>query len=377
MRTIVVQRLGGPDVLAVEDRPTPEPGEGQLLVDVAAAGVNFMDIYQREGKGYALDPPFPLGQEGAGTVTAVGPGVTTVAVGERVAWASAQGSYAEQALVPADRAIAVPAGVDLQVAAAALLQGMTAHYLAASAYPVRAGDVAVVHAAAGGVGLLLTQLVKSRGGVVVATTSDAEKGELARQAGVERGLADPVVHNRGADPGGDVRHGRGQVVVTDDAVRPGLAGQLALLRVGGGSHDHATAGLHQLGEQQTDAAGRGVHDCDVPGPHRVGAGGQVVRGHPLQQRRGRYLQVDAGRYRDRAVRRHQRLLGVAALRRCPGHPFADRHSGHPRTDRRDRAGTFLPERERRVQRVALALPLVDVHKAVSYTHLPLPTKGIG
>jgi len=183
MRTIVVQRLGGPDVLAVEDRPTPEPGEGQLLVDVAAAGVNFMDIYQREGKGYALDPPFPLGQEGAGTVTAVGPGVTTVAVGERVAWASAQGSYAEQALVPADRAIAVPAGVDLQVAAAALLQGMTAHYLAASTYPVGAGDVAVVHAAAGGVGLLLTQLVKSRGGVVVATTSDAEKGELARQAG--------------------------------------------------------------------------------------------------------------------------------------------------------------------------------------------------
>src|SRR5664279_3677888 len=100
---------------------------------------------------------------------------------------------------------------------------MTAHYLAASTYPVGAGDVAVVHAAAGGVGLLLTQLVKSRGGVVVATTSDAEKGELARQAGVERGLADSVVHNRGADPGGDVRHGRGQVVVPDDAVRPGLA----------------------------------------------------------------------------------------------------------------------------------------------------------
>jgi len=186
MRTIVVQRLGGPDVLAVKDRPTPEPGEGQLLVDVAAAGVNFMDIYQREGKGYALDPPFPLGQEGAGTVTAVGPGVTTVAVGDRVAWASAQGSYAEQALVPADRAIAVPAGVDLQVAAAALLQGMTAHYLAVSTYPVGAGDVAVVHAAAGGVGLLLTQLVKSRGGVVVATTSDAKKGELARQAGADR-----------------------------------------------------------------------------------------------------------------------------------------------------------------------------------------------
>src|SRR5450756_2042389 len=183
MRTIVVQRLGGPDVLAVEDRPTPEPGEGQLLVDVAAAGVKCMEIERGEGKGYACGPPFPLGQEGAGTVTAVGPGVTTVAVGERVAWASAQGSYAEQALVPADRAIAVPAGVDLQVAAAALLQGMTAHYLAASTYPVGAGDVAVVHAAAGGVGLLLTQLVKSRGGVVVATTSDADKGELARQVG--------------------------------------------------------------------------------------------------------------------------------------------------------------------------------------------------
>jgi len=226
MRTIVVQRLGGPDVLAVKDRPTPEPGEGQLLVDVAAAGVNFMDIYQREGKGYALDPPFPLGQEGAGTVTAVGPGVTTVAVGDRVAWASAQGSYAEQALVPADRAIAVPAGVDLQVAAAALLQGMTAHYLAVSTYPVGAGDVAVVHAAAGGVGLLLTQLVKSRGGVVVATTSDAEKGELARQAG-----ADHVIrYDDLAATVADITGRTGAAVVYDGVGQATFDASLAALR---------------------------------------------------------------------------------------------------------------------------------------------------
>jgi len=186
MRVVVAERLGGPEVLSVTDRPAPEPGPGEVLVDVAAAGVNFMDIYQREGIGnYRREPPFALGAEGAGTVTAVGEGVTGLSAGDRVAWASAPGSYAEQVVLPVSRAVPVPAGVSLDVAAAVILQGLTAHYLASSTYPVRNGDVTVVHAAAGGVGLLLTQIVKRRGGIVVATTSGGPKEALARAAGAD------------------------------------------------------------------------------------------------------------------------------------------------------------------------------------------------
>jgi NADPH2:quinone reductase len=145
-----------------------------------------MDIYQREGVGgYRPALPYVPGAEGAGTVTAVGDGVTGLAVGDLVAWAGPGGSYAEQVVLPADRAVRVPAGIGAQVAAAAILQGMTAHYLVTSTYPVREGDVTVVHAAAGGVGLLLTQMVKLRGGIVVATTSGGEKDDLARSAGAD------------------------------------------------------------------------------------------------------------------------------------------------------------------------------------------------
>lgn len=185
MRAVVVEQPGGPEVMRVTDRPEPSPGEGQLVVDVAAAGVNFIDIYQREGR-YQLPTPFGLGREGAGTVRAVGAGVEGFAVGDRVAWSQAQGSYAEQVAVPAGEAVLVPDGVELQTAAAVMLQGLTAHYLSHSTYAVGAGDVVVVHAAAGGVGLLLTQLVKRLGGVVVATVSNPEKAELARAAGADR-----------------------------------------------------------------------------------------------------------------------------------------------------------------------------------------------
>jgi NADPH:quinone reductase len=186
MRVVVAERQGGPEVLSVTERPAPQPGPGEVLVEVAAAGVNFMDIYQREGIGnYRREPPFALGAEGAGTVTAVGEGVTGLSAGDRVAWASAPGSYAEQVVLPASRAVPVPAGVSLDVAAAVILQGLTAHYLASSTHPVRNGDVTVVHAAAGGVGLLLTQMVKRRGGIVVATTSGGPKEALARAAGAD------------------------------------------------------------------------------------------------------------------------------------------------------------------------------------------------
>ncbi len=186
MRAIVISQNGGPEVLTVGDQDSPKPGPGELVVDVAAAGVNFMDIYQRQGlPPYGGGLPVVPGGEGAGTVAATGSGVTGFAPGDRVAWAGVGASYAEQVIVPAERAVAVPDGVDLQTAAAVMLQGMTAHYLCYSLYPVAKGDPVVVHAAAGGVGLLLTQLVKQRGGVVVATTSTKEKAELARQAGAD------------------------------------------------------------------------------------------------------------------------------------------------------------------------------------------------
>lgn len=186
MRAVLVTSHGGPEVLEVAERDTPAPGPRDVLVDVAAAGVNFSDIYSREGRPpYAHEVPYVLGAEGAGRVSAVGGEVAGIAVGDMVAWTGVPGSYAEQVLVPADRAVPVPDGVDPETAAAVLLQGCTAHYLACSTWPISDGDVAVVHAAAGGVGLLLTQIVRLRGGTVIATTSGGEKADLAREAGAQ------------------------------------------------------------------------------------------------------------------------------------------------------------------------------------------------
>jgi NADPH2:quinone reductase len=187
MRAVIGSQHGGPEVLQIGEVAPPEPGPGQLLVDVAAAGVNYMDIYQREGRPpYASATlPYVPGAEGAGTVAAVGPGVSDFAVGDRVAWTQVPGSYAEQVAVPAALAVPVPEGMDLSVAAAVMLQGMTAHYLCHSTYPVAQGDPVVVHAAAGGVGLLLTQMIAMRGGVSIATTSTTDKAALAQQAGAD------------------------------------------------------------------------------------------------------------------------------------------------------------------------------------------------
>jgi NADPH2:quinone reductase len=201
-----------------------------VVVEVAAAGVNYMDIYQREGVGnYRTDPPFVPGAEGAGTVAAVGEGVTNLTVGDRVAWAGSGNSYAEQVALPAHRVVLVPDGVGLQVAAAAILQGMTAHYLVTSTFPVREGDVAVVHAAAGGVGLLLTQMVKRRGGIVEATTSGGEKAELALGAG-----ADHVVgYDRFRDIVDGATDGAGAHVVYDGVGKDTFDESLAALRLRG------------------------------------------------------------------------------------------------------------------------------------------------
>ena len=182
MRAMQVRQTGGPEVLEVVDLDAPAPGPGEVLVEVAAAGVNYIDTYQRAGI-YPMPLPYVAGMEGAGRVTALGEGVDGVAVGDRIAWSETQGSYAEQVAVPWEKAVPVPDGVTDDVAVGALLQGMTAHFLVTDTIPLRGGETVLVHAAAGGVGLLLTQLAAARGARVIATVSTPAKEELARGAG--------------------------------------------------------------------------------------------------------------------------------------------------------------------------------------------------
>ena len=184
MKAVFVEQPGGPENLKYADLPKPAPGPGQALVKIAAAGVNFIDIYFRTGL-YKADPPIMLGNEGAGIVEAVGAGVTEVAAGDRVAYAMARGSYAEYAVVPGWQLVKIPAGVDFTTAAAAMLQGMTAHYLTHSTYPLKAGESCLIHAAAGGMGLLLVQMAKMLGARVIGTVGTEEKAKLARQAGAD------------------------------------------------------------------------------------------------------------------------------------------------------------------------------------------------
>ena len=184
MKSIQVNVPGGPENLQLVDIPTPRPGPGQALVRLAASGVNFIDIYFRTGL-YKADLPIAIGSEGAGTVEAVGEGVTEVAPGDRVAYAMARGSYAEYAVVPGAQLVKIPAHLDFQRAAAAMLQGMTAHYLTHSTFALKAGDICLVHAAAGGAGGLIVQMAKNLGARVLGTVSTAEKAQIARDAGAD------------------------------------------------------------------------------------------------------------------------------------------------------------------------------------------------
>jgi NADPH2:quinone reductase len=184
MKTVRVHEFGGLEALKIENVEKPEPGEGQARVKVEASGVNFIDIYHRIGR-YPGKPPITLGQEGGGVVDAVGPNVTDVKVGDRVVYASAQGSYAEYAIVPAWYLVPVPNEVDIQLATAVMEQGLTAHYLTHSTYPLKQGETALVHAASGGVGHLLVQIAKLRGARVIGTVSTEEKAALAREAGAD------------------------------------------------------------------------------------------------------------------------------------------------------------------------------------------------
>ena len=185
MKAIRIHSLGGPEVLKLEEVPDPEPGEGQAVVRVEAAGLNYVDVYFRTGLYKTAALPFIPGQEAAGTVAAVGPGVTAVAVGDRVAYTGVPGTYAELAVAPAARLVKIPEGITTRQAAAAMLQGITAHYLATSTYPLKPGDVCIVHAAAGGVGQLLCQIAKLRGARVFGTVSTEEKARIAREAGAD------------------------------------------------------------------------------------------------------------------------------------------------------------------------------------------------
>lgn len=226
MKAVRFHEFGGHGVLRREDVPEPVPGEGEILVRLAACGVNFIDTYQRSGA-YNVPLPHIAGQEGAGEVVALGAGAESVAVGDRVAYTGVGASYAEFVVVPAARAVKLPDGIDAATAAAVLLQGMTAHYLAVSTFPLQPGRACLVHAAAGGVGLLLTQIAKMRGARVIGTAGSEAKAELARGAG-----ADEVILYREMDFAAEVKRltdGAGVQVVYDSVGKDTFDGSLDCL----------------------------------------------------------------------------------------------------------------------------------------------------
>jgi NADPH2:quinone reductase len=225
---MVFEQNGGPEVLEYKEVRDPTPGDGQVLVRVEAAGVNFRDVYEREGHGYGSEPPAVIGVEGAGTV---------VDSGERVAWIAVPGSYAELVAADRDRLVAVPDDVSSEVAAAAALQGITAHYLAFDSYPIEAGDWVVVHAAAGGVGLLLTQIAKLRGGRVIATTSTEEKASLAREAGADEAIG----YDEFAERVREITGGQGAAAVFDGVGRATFLEGLSALRPTGRMINYGSA----------------------------------------------------------------------------------------------------------------------------------------
>ena len=227
MKAIQIKQTGGPEVLEYVDLPTPEPKPNEAVVKIAASGVNFIDTYQREGR-YKLPLPFIAGQEGAGVVGAVGAEVKSVKSGDRVAFCGVQGSYAEYAAVPTDRLVPIPKGVNDREAAAAILQGMTAHYLVHDSFPLKRGQTALIHAAAGGVGLLFVQMAHNIGARVIGTVSTEEKAKLARDAG-----ADEIIFYTQTDFEAETKRligGKGVDVVYDSVGKTTFEKGLNLLR---------------------------------------------------------------------------------------------------------------------------------------------------
>jgi NADPH2:quinone reductase len=238
MRAVVFERNGGPEVLEAKDMPAPTPGEGEVLVDVEAVGVNYRDVYERQGGGYGSPPPAIIGVEGAGRIRDTG---------ERVAWVAVPGSYAEQVAASRDTLVPVPDGVSTEVAAAGLLQGMTAYYLATDSYPIHPGDWVLVHAAAGGVGLLLTQIAKVHGGRVIGTTSSEEKARLAREAGADEVIGYDGFAERAKEISGGgvaaVYDGIGKATFLEGFKALGPAGRMILYGAASGRPDPIDPGM--------------------------------------------------------------------------------------------------------------------------------------
>ena len=254
MQVIQVRAYGGPEVLTPTELATPEPGAGEVRVDLVATGVNFIEIYQRAGD-YPVALPYVPGAEGAGTVSAVGPGVDSVRVGDRVASVDIPGSYAEQALVAADRVVPLPDSITPESAAAALLQGLTAHYLLFDTYPVRPGVVVLVHAAAGGMGLLLTQLATKLGAQVIGTVSTPDKEALARQAGATEVIR--YTESNVVDEVKRITGGVGVAVAYDGVGKDTFESSLASLRLRGTLvlYGAASGAVPALDPQRLQAAG--------------------------------------------------------------------------------------------------------------------------
>jgi NADPH2:quinone reductase len=316
---IVVRATGGPEVLELDKVDAPTPGAGQLVVSIAAAGVNFIDVYHRRGV-YPVSPPFTPGSEGAGTVVAVGQDVTGFAEGDHVAWTTAPGSYAQQVVVPADAAYKVPDGVEDEVAAAAMLQGLTAHYLVTSTYAVKPGDTVLVHAAAGGVGLLLVQLAKYRGGKVIGTVSTPEKEALAREAGADEVIR--YTETDFADAVADLTNGVGVAAVYDGVGRTTFDGSLKSL---------ARRGVLAL---------FGASSGPVPpvDPQRLNAGGSVFLTRPT-------LAHHIATPEEFQWRSDELFSAIAAGRvsvRIGGrYPLADAHKAHEDLESRRTTGKLL------------------------------------
>lgn len=227
MKAIQISEIGAPDVLQVRDIEQPQPASGQVLIHVRAIGVNFIDVYFREGR-YKSALPFIPGQEGAGVVVELGDGVHNVKIGDRVAWCGVQGAYAQFVAVPSARLVRIPEAIDYNEAAAALLQGMTAHYLTHSTHPIKQGDTALVHAGAGGVGLLLTQIAKMLGARVIATVSTPEKAALSLAAGADHVIE--YTHEDFVEETRLITGGRGVDVVYDSVGKTTFDGSLKCLR---------------------------------------------------------------------------------------------------------------------------------------------------
>jgi NADPH2:quinone reductase len=301
MRAIVFERNGGPEVLEIKDVPAPRPTASQVLVDVEAIGINYRDVYEREGGGYGSTPPAIIGVEGAGRIHETG---------ERVAWAHVAGSYAEQIATSRDRLVPVPDGVSTEVAAAALLQGMTAYYLATDSYPIHPGDWVLVHAAAGGVGLLLTQIAKVHGGRVIATTSTEEKARLARETGADEVIGYEGFAQRAKEISGGgvaaVYDGIGKTTFLEGFKALGPAGRMILYGAASGRPDPIDPGMLVAGSWYVQrptlqtytrtpdllyARGRALFELIEGGKLEVRVGAR----YPLEQARQAHEDLEARR----------------------------------------------------------------------------------